>query len=72
MNMFCGFLSIINASQGKYMYAAGLIIIAGVFDALDGLVVTSSYRQKNRFAQPFFGKPSLLQPVFVSIYLLML
>ena len=38
MNMFCGFLSIINASQGKYMYAAGLIIIAGVFDALDGLM----------------------------------
>lgn len=38
MNMFCGFLSVINASQGKFMYAAGLIIIAGVFDALDGLV----------------------------------
>jgi CDP-diacylglycerol---serine O-phosphatidyltransferase len=36
MNMFCGFLSIINASQGNYNYAAWLIIIASIFDALDG------------------------------------
>lgn len=38
MNMFCGFLSIINASQGKYIYAAWLIVIASIFDALDGMV----------------------------------
>jgi CDP-diacylglycerol--serine O-phosphatidyltransferase len=38
MNMFCGFLSIINASQGQYFYAASLIIIAALFDALDGMV----------------------------------
>lgn len=38
MNMFCGFLSIINASQGKFLYAAWLIIIAAIFDALDGMV----------------------------------
>ncbi|MDR3625381.1 MAG: CDP-diacylglycerol--serine O-phosphatidyltransferase [Ignavibacteriaceae bacterium] len=38
MNMFCGFLSIINASQGQYFYAASLIIIAAVFDALDGMM----------------------------------
>lgn len=38
MNMFCGFLSIINASQGQYFYAASLIIIASLFDALDGMV----------------------------------
>jgi CDP-diacylglycerol--serine O-phosphatidyltransferase len=36
MNMFCGFLSVINTSQGNYQYAAWLIIIASVFDALDG------------------------------------
>ncbi len=36
MNMFCGFLSIVNASQGKFYYAAWLIVIASVFDALDG------------------------------------
>jgi CDP-diacylglycerol--serine O-phosphatidyltransferase len=38
MNMFCGFLSIITASNGNYNYAAWLIVIAAVFDALDGLV----------------------------------
>src|SRR3989337_2479702 len=38
MNMFCGFLSIINTSQQKYFYAAWLIIIAAIFDMLDGLV----------------------------------
>jgi CDP-diacylglycerol--serine O-phosphatidyltransferase len=38
MNMFCGFLSIINTSQQKYYYAAWLIIIAAIFDALDGLM----------------------------------
>ena len=38
MNMFCGFLSIINASEEKYFYAALLIIIAAGFDALDGVM----------------------------------
>src|SRR5512138_873466 len=38
MNMFSGFLSIINTSEGKYNYAAWLIIIAAVFDALDGVM----------------------------------
>jgi len=38
MNMFCGFLSIINASQEQYNYAAWLIIIAALFDALDGVM----------------------------------
>lgn len=37
MNMFCGFLSVINAAQGNYLYASTLIIIASIFDALDGL-----------------------------------
>jgi len=36
MNMFCGFVSIINASSGQYNYAAWLIIIAAIFDTLDG------------------------------------
>jgi CDP-diacylglycerol--serine O-phosphatidyltransferase len=38
MNMFCGFLSIVNTSQQKYFYAAWLIIIAAIFDALDGFM----------------------------------
>lgn len=38
LNMFCGFLSIISASEGNYIYSAWLIFIAAIFDALDGLV----------------------------------
>lgn len=38
MNMFSGFFSIISASQGNYTYAAWLIIIAAIFDALDGFM----------------------------------
>ncbi len=37
-NMFCGFLSIIEAGNGNYNYAAWLIVVAALFDALDGLV----------------------------------
>lgn len=38
INMFCGFLSILSASEGNYNYAAWLIFAAAIFDALDGLV----------------------------------
>ncbi len=37
MNMFCGFLSIINTFEGKFHYASSLIVIAAIFDLLDGL-----------------------------------
>jgi CDP-diacylglycerol--serine O-phosphatidyltransferase len=38
MNMFSGFFSIISASQGNYVYAAWLIIVAAIFDTLDGFM----------------------------------
>lgn len=38
LNAFCGFLSILNASQGRIEMAAWFIILAGVFDMLDGLM----------------------------------
>ena len=38
INMFCGFLSILSASEGNYNYAAWLIFAAAIFDGLDGLV----------------------------------
>lgn len=38
MNMFSGFFSIISASQGNFIYAAWLIIIAAIFDTLDGFM----------------------------------
>lgn len=38
MNMFSGFLAILSTNKGDYIYAAWLIIIAALFDALDGIV----------------------------------
>jgi len=38
LNMFSGFLSVISAANGNYTYAAWLILVAALFDALDGLV----------------------------------
>jgi len=38
LNMFCGFLSILSASEGNFNYSAWLIFTAAIFDALDGLV----------------------------------
>jgi CDP-diacylglycerol--serine O-phosphatidyltransferase len=37
MNLFSGFLSIIQVSEGRFTYAAWLIVLAGFFDLLDGL-----------------------------------
>jgi CDP-diacylglycerol---serine O-phosphatidyltransferase len=38
LNMFSGFMSIISSTQGNYIVAAWFIILAGVFDALDGVM----------------------------------
>ncbi|MEE9186479.1 MAG: CDP-diacylglycerol--serine O-phosphatidyltransferase, partial [Bacteroidota bacterium] len=38
LNMFCGLMSIIHASRGEYTMAAWLIILAAVFDSLDGIM----------------------------------
>lgn len=38
LNMFCGFLSIIHSSDGKYVEAGYFILLAAVFDSLDGLM----------------------------------
>jgi|Deesub1362B_J571_1020462.scaffolds.fasta_scaffold01186_10 CDP-diacylglycerol--serine O-phosphatidyltransferase len=38
LNLFCGFLSIRYSFDGHYLTAAWLIILAAVFDALDGAV----------------------------------
>ena len=46
-NMFCGFVSIAYAFEGNYLTASWLIILAAVFDALDGLIarLTRSYSE---------------------------
>ncbi len=38
LNAFCGFLSILNASQGNIEVAAWFIILAAGFDSLDGVM----------------------------------
>ncbi len=38
LNIFCGFLSIVNAHEGHIQNAAWFIILAGIFDSLDGLM----------------------------------
>ncbi len=38
LNMFCGFMSVINAGQNEYGTAAWFIILAAGFDALDGVM----------------------------------
>lgn len=37
-NIFCGFSAIIQAANGKYVLAAGLIVVASILDGLDGRV----------------------------------
>ena len=45
LNIFCGFLSLLNTARGEYDMAAWLIISAGVFDVLDGMMarITKSF-----------------------------
>lgn len=38
LNMFCGFLSIVHSSDGKFIEASYLILLAGIFDSLDGVM----------------------------------
>ncbi len=47
LNMFCGFLAIINVGKGDVLQASWLIILAAGFDALDGVMarITKSSSQ---------------------------
>src|SRR5690606_28350179 len=47
-NLFCGFYSLIKSIQGDFVYAALLILFAGIFDALDGRVARIT-RSQTRF-----------------------
>jgi CDP-diacylglycerol---serine O-phosphatidyltransferase len=38
MNLFCGFLSVLMAYEGNLMMGAWLIVLAGMFDVLDGFM----------------------------------
>ncbi len=38
LNMFCGFVSLIHSSEGQFDVAAWFIVLAGIFDSLDGVM----------------------------------
>ncbi len=38
LNLICGFLSLISTLNGRYYEAAGLILLAAVFDSVDGRI----------------------------------
>lgn len=42
LNIFCGFFAIISAIDGKFATAAVAIVIAGVFDMLDGKIARAT------------------------------
>jgi len=37
-NLFCGFLALLWAADGKYVWSAILILVAGILDGLDGRI----------------------------------
>ena len=46
-NMFCGFYAFVSASLGDFKTAAYAIIIAGIFDALDGRIARMARATSN-------------------------
>ncbi len=47
MNLFSGFLAIIQVSEGHFTYAAWLIVMAGFFDVLDGIMARLAQAQSD-------------------------
>jgi len=47
LNLFFGFFAIVNAIKGNFVQAAWLIIIAGIWDAIDGKIarITHTYSE---------------------------
>jgi CDP-diacylglycerol---serine O-phosphatidyltransferase len=48
LNIFCGFLSVIQTIEGQYITAAWLVFFSAVFDALDGRIARAT-GQSNDF-----------------------
>lgn len=47
MNLFSGFLAIIQISDGRFAYAAWLIVLAAFFDLLDGIMARLAQAQSD-------------------------
>jgi len=52
MNMFCGFYAVVAAINGKFVPAAYAIVIAGIFDNLDGKIARAT-RSTSQFGVEF-------------------
>lgn len=52
MNMFCGFYAMVSAINGKFVPAAYALIVAGVFDNLDGKIARMT-RSTSKFGVEF-------------------
>lgn len=59
LNMFCGFYAVIAAIDGKYATAAVAILIAVVFDALDGKIARAT-RTTSRFGVEYDSLADLI------------
>lgn len=68
-NMFCGFNAIVSAIQGSYLNAAWLIIVAMVFDLMDGRIARLT-RATSRFGVEYDSLSDLISfgmaPAMVS------
>lgn len=38
LNMVCGFMSIVNAAEGAFIMASWFVVLAAIFDSLDGVM----------------------------------
>lgn len=59
LNVFCGFYAIISAVNGNFVHAAIAIIIAGLFDALDGKIARAT-KTESRFGLEYDSLADLI------------
>ncbi len=53
-NLSCGFLALLFAASGDFVYAAALVLVAAALDLLDGAIARNESEEGERLAE--FGK----------------
>lgn len=59
LNIFCGFIAVVFALDGKFISAAYSIVIAGVFDGLDGKIARAT-RTTSKFGVEYDSMADLI------------
>lgn len=59
LNIFCGFIAVIFALDGKFISAAYSIVIAGIFDGLDGKIARAT-RTTSKFGVEYDSMADLI------------